>query len=284
VYLSNAEKETLFLTGYGDVPPWAVQQGLEQALARGTYVPGHESLAVRLAEQLDLEERLATAGGKTTEQQQAESDGMEGVAEQLDWEDKETIGEEEQRLLVVQRWMERGPLDAMQRMYADQVYASLTRLHQTSLGRLSEMATEWGQGIDEETNDAAATVDWDAALEEHRVYLATEWPSLALGGAATEEATTEHQEPPGEPPVDEWRSPLEIVQEGASEGELQGPGEEPVAPAATEQEIEDQDFTRFTKAQLVSFAMDNFGMSLNRWDSKDQLIAQVQQLVDEANG
>jgi hypothetical protein len=257
VYLSNTEKEALQLTGYGDVPPWAVEQALEQALAKGTYVPGEEAVRLRLAEQMDLEERLATE--QQAEQAQSalrlESDDREGVAEQLDWEDKETIGEEERRLLVVQRWMERGPLDAMQRMYADQVYGNLARLHQTSLERLNEMAMGWGQGIAEETDDAAATG----------------------------EATADGQEAAEEPPAGPWRSPLEIVTEGAEEVEQGGPDEEDAAPAAVAELIEDRDFSRFTKTQLVNFARDYFGVDLDRRNSRDELIATVQGLVDEAN-
>lgn len=151
MYLSNAEKEALWLTGYGDVPPWAVQQGLEQALARGSYVPGEEALRLRLVDALDLEERLAT--------QRAE-----------------------------------------------------------------------------------------------------------------------------EAPTDQWRSPLEIVQEGAEEAEQEVTGEEEAMPAAVDQQIEDRDFSSFSKTQLVTFAADQFGVKLNRWVSRDELIAQVQNLVDEGNG
>jgi hypothetical protein len=67
VYLSNAEKEALWLTGYGDAPPWAVHEGLERALLRGSYVPGEESLRLRLAAALDLEERLAAQRAEEAE-------------------------------------------------------------------------------------------------------------------------------------------------------------------------------------------------------------------------
>ena len=157
MYLSNAEKEALFLTGYGDVPPWAVQQGLEQALARGAYVPGEEALRIRLADALDLEERLATAGGKTTEQQ----------AEEL---------------------QESADVDII---------------------------------------------------------------DLAMAAAYNEMAS--------------------YVAEGFQQGLLEG------------REGEHHPFSSFTKAQLLTFAADHFGVQLKLADSKDELIAQVQRLVDEAN-
>jgi hypothetical protein len=197
MYLSNAEKEVLFLTGFGDVPPWAVQQGLEQALARGTYVPGEESLRLRLADALDLDERLAA-------QLIEEAEKVES----------------------------------------------------------NEFASNHQQGL----------------LEGIEAFQEGE------DATATEEATTERQEAPEEPPTAPWRSPLEIVTEGAEEPEQEPSGEEDAAPAATEQQIEDRDFSGFTKAQLVNFAWDQFGVELKRTDSKDELIAQVQQLVDEANG
>lgn len=169
MYLSNAEKEALWLTGYGDVPPWAVQQGLEQALARGSYVPGEEALRLRMVDALDLEERLAT-------QRAEEAQGAE---------------------------------------------------------------------------DEPATAGQDAAEEA---------------------------------PTGQWRSPLEIVQEGAEEAEQEATGEEEAMPAAVDQQIEDRDFSSFSKTQLVTFAADQFGVKLNRWVSRDELIAQVQNLVDEGNG
>ena len=200
MYLSNAEKEALFLTGYGDVPPWAVQQGLEQALARGAYVPGEDAMRIRLADALDLEERLATAGGKTTEQQAEEAQRAEDEA----------------------------------------------------------FANGFQQGL----------VEGIEASQE---------------AAATEGATTEGQEAAEEPPTAPWRSPLEIVTEGAEEPEQEPPGGEDAAPAAVTQRIEDRDFSSFTKAQLLTFAADHFGVQLKLADSKDELIAQVQQLVNEAN-
>ena len=209
MYLSNAEKEALFLTGYGDVPPWAVQQGLEQALARGTYVPGEEALRLRLEEQLDLEERLA------------EQRGEEALRSRLAEQDQEFASNLQQGLL---------------------------------------------EGV-EASQEAAATEGAGAFTAEQ----------------INAKPTTEGQEAPEEPAADGWRSPLEIVTEGAEETEQEAPGEEDAAPPAVAQQIEDRDFSGFTKAQLVNFAWDQFGVELKRTDSKDELIAQVQQLVDEAN-
>lgn len=219
MYLSNAEKETLFLTGYGDVPPWAVRQGLEQALARGTYVPGEEALRLRLAEQLDLEERLATAGGKTTEQQAKETQD-------------DAFAEGFQQGLV--------------------------------------------EGV-EASQEAAAIADFLAFPGGHEGSPDDDDKRMRLVALL-------HKKPSEEPPADGWRSPLEIVTEGAQEPEQGPPGEEDAAPAAPEQQIEDRDFSGFTKAQLVTFAWDQFGVELKRTDSRDQLIIQVQRLVDEANG
>lgn len=163
MYLSNAEKEALWLTGYGDVPPWAVAQGLEQAQARGSYVPGEESLRLRLADALDLEERLAT------------------------------------------------------------------------------------QRAEEELGSTAAA-----------------------------------QEAAQDAPADQWRSPLQIVQEGALDEELERSGEDAIEAPAAEQKVQDRDFSGFTKAELVTFAEDAFGVELKRTESRDRLIVQVQGLVDEA--
>ena len=213
MYLSNAEKEALWLTGYGDVPPWAVQQGLEQALARGAYIPGEEALRLRLADALDLEERLATAGGKTTEQQAEEAAAIEGA----------------------------GAFTAEQ--IAD--YLAFPGGHE-------------GHPDDHE-----------------RMQL--------LRQLHNAKPTTEGQEAAKEPPADQWRSPLEIVTEGPEEAEQDAPGEEDAAPAAVAQQIEDRDFSSFTKAQLLAFAADHFGVSLRLTAPKDELIATVQGLVDEAS-
>lgn len=183
MYLSNAEKEALWLTGYGDCPPWAVQEGLEQALARGSYVPGEESLRLRLADALGLEERLAA---QRTEEVEGET-ALAGGEPAVDWEIEDAV------------------------------------------------------------------------------------------------ATTEVQEAAEEPLADQWRSPLEIVTEGAEEPEQEPPGEGDAAPAAVAQRIEDGDFSSFTKAQLLAFAA-TFGVQLKRTDPRDELIVQVQRLVDEANG
>jgi hypothetical protein len=204
MYLSNAEKEALQLTGFGDVPPWAVEQGLEQALGKGTYIPGEEALRLRLADALDLEERLA--------RQQAEE------------------------------LQESADVDISDLAFAA-AYNEMT----------SHVAEGFQQGLAE-------------GIE-----------------ASQEAAATEGQEAAEKPPAGPWRSPLEIVTEGGEEGELGAPGEETAAPAAVAQRIEDRDFSSMTKAQLLGFAQDHFGARLNRQDSKDDLVGQVQGLVDEAN-
>lgn len=173
MYLSNAEKEALQLTGYGDTPLWAVKQGLEQALGKGTYIPGEESLRIRLADALDLEERLAAQQAEETQEQEPSQDA--------------------------------------------------------------------------------------------------------------EEVTMEDQEVTEEPPADQYRSPLEIVTEGAEEAEQKVAGEEVAAPAAEAQRIKDCDFSSFTKTELETFAVDMFGVNLDRRKSREHMIARVQELVDEAN-
>ncbi len=61
MYLSNTEREALFLTGYTDPEPWMVAQAIEQAKQRGTYVPGEEALLLRLAEAEEYEARMQAA-------------------------------------------------------------------------------------------------------------------------------------------------------------------------------------------------------------------------------
>ena len=208
MYLSNAEREALQLTGYGDVPPWAVVQGLEQALGKGTYIPGEEALRLRLADALDLEERLAAQA----EEEQESADVAIG----------------------------------------DLAFAAA----------YNEMASYVAEGFQQ------GLVEGIEASQE---------------AAATEETTTEGQEAAKEPPSDQWRSPLEIVTEGAEEAEQEATGEEDAAPAAVAQRIEDRDFSSLTKTQLVNFAQDYFGVALKRTVPRDELIATVQGLVDEAN-
>jgi hypothetical protein len=235
VYLSNAEKEALFLTGYGDVPPWAVQQGLEQALARGGYVPGEEALRLRLADALDLEERL-----------------MAVLIDDLE-----------------------------------------TGLDPRVIPAGDEPAVDW------ETEEAAATEGAGAfTAEQIADYLA--FPAGYEGHPDDHErmqllrqlhnakSTTEGQEAAEEPPADQWRSPLEIVAEGADEPVVDGgwvatDGED-AAPSAVHQEVEDLDLSTFTKLELVDYAFDMFGVRLKQSESKDRLIAHVQGLIDEANG
>ena len=297
MYLSNAEKEALQLTGFGDPPTWAVVQGLEQALGKGTYIPGEEALRLRLTDALDLEERLAL-------QQAKELQESGDVA----------IG--------------------------DLAFAAA----------YNEMASHVAEGFHqglaegiEASQEAAATEEaaGQEAFEEALVEAIAAGDGFAVD-RESEEAATEGQEAAEEPPADQWRSPLEIVTEGAEEAEQEVPGEEEAAlhhlcntcakeppgcngtnivwgsdidalakgadadrvvscrehepkpaaeasgeenaaPAAAAQRIEDRDFSSFTKAQLLAFAQDHFGAKLNRQDSKDFLIVKVQDLVDEAN-
>jgi hypothetical protein len=229
VYLSNAEKEALFLTGYGDVPPWAVQQGLEQALARGAYVPGEEALRLRLADALDLEERLAT--DLLMEREAEEAAATEGAT---------TEGQEA------------AAIEGAGAFTAEQIadYLAFPGGHE-------------GHPDDHE-----------------RMQL--------LRQLHNAKPTTEDQEAAEEPPADQWRSPLEIVTEGADEPVVDGvwvatDGED-AAPSAVHLEVEDQDFSTFSKLELVHYAFDMFGKRLKQSESKDRLIAHVQGLVDEANG
>lgn len=123
MYLSNAEKEALQLTGYGDVPPWGVEQGLEQALLKGTYIPGEESLRLRLADALDLEKRLAAQQAEETPEQEQSQD--QEVAEE-DEEDQEATEEPPADLYrspleIVTEGVEEAELDATPAAEAQQV-------------------------------------------------------------------------------------------------------------------------------------------------------------------
>jgi hypothetical protein len=224
VYLSNAEKEALFLTGYGDVPPWAVQQGLEQAVARGTYVPGEESLRIRLADALDLEERLAEAA--QTEQASAGQEAPGGLL----------VGEGDTTAEQVADYL------AFPGGYEDR------------------------PGDDDERMRLVSLLHQNAAAPEQAPEQAPEGPQEAPEGP---------QEAPEVPPSGGWRSPLEIVTEGAEEAEQE---------ATRKEVIEDRDFSSFTKAELVAFAFDQFGAKLDRQASKDRLVQRVQELVDQASG
>ena len=225
VYLSNLEKESLFLTGFNDVPPWVVQQGLEQALGRGSYVPGEEALRMRLADALDLEERLAAQ----VEDEAFANGFQQGLVE------------------GIEASQEAAAIEGAGAFTAEQIADYL-----------------------------AFPAGYEGHPDDHeRMQL--------LRQLHNAKPTTEGQEAPEEPPTAPWRSPLEIVTDGAEEPE-QGPsGGEDAAPAAVAQQIEDRDFSSCTKAQLLTFAADHFGVQLKLADSKDELIAQVQRLVDEAN-
>lgn len=129
MYLSNAEKEALQLTGYGDVPPWGVEQGLEQALLKGTYIPGEESLRLRLADALDLEKRLAAQQAEETPEQEQSQD--QEVAEE-DEEDQEATEEppaDQYRspLEIVTEGVEKAELDAETQRIKDCDFSSFTK-------------------------------------------------------------------------------------------------------------------------------------------------------------
>ena len=245
MYLSNAEKEALQLTGYGDVPPWAVVQGLEQALAKGTYIPGEEALRLRLSDALDLEERLATQ-----------------QAEELQESGDVAIG------------------DLAFAAAYNEMASYVAEGFQQGLAKGIEASQEAAAGL-------SYTCDPAGDIGPHVEDLATDGqmlePSDLYGGETDSRPATADQEAAEEPPADQWRSPLEIVQEGAEEAEQEATGEEDAAPAAVAQRIEDRDFSSFTKTQLVNFAQDYFGVELKRTVPRDELIATVQGLVDEAN-
>ena len=238
MYLSNAEKEALQLTGYGDAPPWAVEQALEQALGKGTYIPGEEALRLRLADALDLEERLALQ--QAEELQESGDVAIDDLAFAAAYNEMAShVAEGFQQGLV-------EGIEAHQEAAASKKEAEQERFEEDLLDAIS-------------AGDEPA-VDWEI-----------------------DEATTEGQEAAQEPPADQWRSPLEIVTEGAEEAEQEATGEEDAATAAVAQRIEDRDFSSFTKTQLVNFAQDYFGVELKRTVPRDELIATVQGLVDEAN-
>ncbi len=285
MYLSNAEKEALFLTGYGDVPPWAVQQGLEQALARGTYVPGEEALRLRLAEQLDLEERLATAGGKTTEQQ----------AEEL--QESADVGISDLAFAAAYNEMASYVAEGFQQGLAEGIEASQE-------AAATEEATTEGQEVAEEP----PTAPWRSPLEivtdgaEEPEQGPSGGEDAAPAAVAAELAALPHlcsactkEFPECDSSNIVWGVDIDSLAEGADADKVVVcDGYEPAieeaatwgqnaAPATEAQRIEDRDFSSFTKTQWVSFAWDQFGVELKLTDSKDELIAQVQQLVDEAN-
>lgn len=253
MYLSNVEKEALQLTGFGDVPPWAVKQGLEQALAKATYIPGEEALRLRLADALDLEERLAEQ--QASEQELQESGDV-------------AIGD----LAFAAAYNE----------MASHVVEGFKQGLVAGIEAHQEVA-----GPSPASAGLSYTCDPAGDIWPHVEDLATDGqmlePSGLYGGETDSHPTTAGQEAAEEPPTGQWRSPLEIVTEGAEEAPQEAPGEQDAAPAAAAQRIEDRDFSSFTKAQLLAFAQDHFGVRLSRQDSKDDLIATVQGFVDMAN-
>jgi len=256
VYLSNAEKEALFLTGYGDVPPWVVQQGLEQALARGTYVPGEEALRLRLRDALDLDGRLAAQvedDAFAEGFQQGLVEGIEAAQEAAASEEAATTAQEAAEEPAASEW--RSPLEIV-----------------------TEGAEEPEQEPPGEGDAALAAVAAELAALPHLCSACTkEYPecdssnivwgvdidSSAEGADADKVVACDGHDP--------------AFEEAATEGQE-------AAPPAVAPQIEGRDFSSFSKTRLVAFAWDQFGVELKRTNSKDELIAQVQQLVDEANG
>jgi len=276
VYLSNAEKEALFLTGYGDVPPWVVQQGLEQALARGTYVPGEEALRLRLANALDLEERLAGQLAEEAEGDEFASNLQQGLLEGI-----EAFQEGEEATTAEQMTDYMALATDGQMLEPSDLIGGWTDCRPTTEGQGApeEPAASEGAGAftaEQIADYLAFSGGYEGHPDDHeRMQL--------LRQLHNAKPTVEGQEAAEDTSVDGWRSPLEIVTEGAEEPEQEPPGEEAAEPAPADPQIEDRDFSSFTKAQLVSFAWDQLGVELKRTDSKDELIAQVQQLVDEAS-
>lgn len=129
MYLSNAEKEALQLTGYGDVPPWGVEQGLEQALLKGTYIPGEESLRLRLADALDLEKRLAAQQAEETPEQEQSQDQEVALEDEEDQEATEEPPADQYRspLEIVTEGVEKAELDAETQRIKDCDFSSFTK-------------------------------------------------------------------------------------------------------------------------------------------------------------
>jgi hypothetical protein len=319
VYLSNAEKEALFLTGYGDVPPCAVQQGLVQALARGTYVPGEEALRLRLAEQLDLEERLAAQAEDDAFAEGLQQDLVEGVEASQEAAAIEGAGaftaEQIADYLAFPGGYEGHP-DDHERM---QLLRQLHNAKPTTEGQEAaeepptapwrsplEIVTEGAEEAEQEApgeEDAhipfssftkaqlleflsgEVEVEFDESDSKEQLRSrAQELVDKEGGPAAFLRKRVAITDEAGVPipwsEVDKAGGPAAFRRERVDAG---APGEEDAAPAAVAQRIEDRDFSSFTKAQLLTFAADHFGVQLKLADSKDELIAQVQRLVDEAN-
>jgi hypothetical protein len=263
--LSNAEKEALQLTGYGDVPPWAVQQGLEQAQAKGTYIPGEEVLRLRLAEQLDLNERLAAQ--QAEESQDADDEEFASNLQQGLLEGIEAFQEGEDATATEEATTE--DQEAAEEPPADQ--------WRSPLEIVTEGAEEAEQGVPGEADVAPDVVAAELAALPHlcstcikefpecgssNIVWGVDIDSSAEGADADKVVACDGHEP--------------AIEEAATEGQ-------DAAPPAVAQQIEDRDFSSFTKAQLLTFAADHFGVEPKRACSKDELILQVQRLVDEAN-
>jgi hypothetical protein len=175
VYLSNAEREALGLLYESHPDAWVVAQAIDQARLRGAYIPGEESLLIRLADAEDYEARM-----------QAERD------------------------------------------------------------------KENPQPIQEAQEQAPEAVEVESPAEE-----------------APEAVAAEETVAPIKPAI------LSLARLGGSE-----PVEEVVPFDPGPDPVLDQDFTTFTKAQLIDFAAEQFGKRLDPGKRKDSLIAEVQTLVD----
>jgi hypothetical protein len=224
MYLSNAEKEALLLTGWGDVPPHVVEQGLEQALVHGSYIPGEESLRLRLADALDLEERLAAQQAEETQEQEPSQDAEEATTE----------GQEVTEEPPADQY--RSPMEIV------------TERPEEAVGLLPHLCSTCTKVFPEcDAQDIVRNIDID---------------SWAEGDDADKVVACDGYE---------LKPPLEI------------PDEEEAAPAAEAQQIEDCDFSSFTKTQLEAFAADMFGVDLDRRKSRDHMIARVQELLNNGN-
>jgi hypothetical protein len=175
VYLSNTEREALFLTGCTDPEPWMVAQAIEQAKQRGTYIQGEESLLLRLAEAEEYEARMQAARDEAAQAEPVQAEPAEEPQEE-------------------------APSEAPDESPAES----------------AEAAAVAEESVDPVAPAVLSLASLDCPL-----------------------------------PFD--------------------PGPEPAA---------DQDFTSYTKAELIDYAFDMFGKTLDPAKRKDSLIAEVQALVD----
>lgn len=181
MYLSNTEREALFLTGYTDPEPWMVAQAIEQAKQRGTYIAGEEALLLRLAEAEEYEARIQAARDEAAQTEPAQAEPVEEPQEE-------------------------APSEAPDESPAE--------------------STEAAAAGEESADPVAPAVLSLASLDCPLPF--DPGPELA---------------------------------------------DAPEAP-------NDEDFTSYTKAELIDYAFDMFGRTLDPAKRKDSLIAEVQALVD----